>query len=104
MANKWKIPLWLEQEVRERDKSCIYCGTEFVSPKISVKASASWEHIINDATIITRDNIALCCRGCNASKGQKSVSVWLGSQYCIKRGITAQSVAQIAKLAILNGQ
>lgn len=29
------------------------------------------EHIINDAKIIIRENIALCCCGCNASKGQK---------------------------------
>ncbi|AZZ94731.1 HNH endonuclease [Hahella sp. KA22] len=104
MANKWGIPAWLEREVRERDKACVYCGNEFVSPKISAKASASWEHIINDAEIVTRENIARCCRGCNASKGQKSVSDWLETQYCIERGITALTVAPIVKKAIENGQ
>ena len=74
MANSWGIPAWLEEEVRQRDSACVYCGRHFVLANVSVRAAASWEHIINDASLITRENIALCCRGCNASKGQKSVS------------------------------
>lgn len=27
--NNWNIPDWLEQEVRDRDKKCVYCNTEF---------------------------------------------------------------------------
>jgi len=104
MANNWNIPPWLEQEVRERDNVCVYCGNEFLSHKESVKASVSWEHIINDAKIITRDNISLCCRGCNASKGQKQLSIWLQTKYCVERGITQESVAPIIKQAIANGQ
>ena len=104
MANNWNIPAWLEQEVRERDSVCVYCGNEFLPHKESAKASVSWEHIINDAKIITRENIALCCRGCNASKGQKQLSVWLQTKYCIERGITPESVALIIKQAIANGQ
>lgn len=104
MANNWNIPAWLEKEVRERDKVCVYCGNEFVAPKISARSSASWEHIINDAKIITIESIALCCRGCNASKGQKTVSVWLATKYCQYRGITAQTVDPIIKQAIFNGQ
>ena len=103
MANNWNIPDWLEQEVRERDKTCVYCGTEFTPVKVSTKTAASWEHIINDAKIITRENIALCCRGCNASKGQKQLSIWLQSKYCKERGITPESVAPIIKQAIENG-
>jgi len=104
MANNWNIPAWLEQEIRGRDKVCVYCGNEFLHHKESVKASPSWEHIINDAKIITRENISLCCRGCNASKGQKQLSVWLQTKYCIERGITPESVAPIIKQAIANGQ
>lgn len=104
MANTWNIPAWLENEVRERDKSCVYCGVEFTSPKVSRKSAASWEHIINDASRITRENIALCCVGCNASKGQKRLSVWLQSKYCKERGISEETVAPIVKKAIANGQ
>ena len=104
MANNWKIPTWLEEEVRERDKRCVYCGVEFTLPQVSRKSAVSWEHIINDARIITRENIALCCCGCNASKSQKQLSVWLQSKYCIERGINCETVATIVKQAIENGQ
>lgn len=104
MANNWNIPAELEKKIRERDKVCVYCGNEFLSHKVSAKASASWEHIINDASIITIENICLCCRGCNASKGQKQLSVWLQANYCKERGITPDSVAPIIKQAIANGQ
>ncbi len=103
MANNWNIPAWLEKEVSERDKVCVYCAVEFTPAKVSKKTAASWEHIINDSKIITRENIALCCCGCNASKSQKQLSVWLESNYCNERGITSESVAPIIKQAIENG-
>jgi len=104
MANNWNIPDWLEYEVRKRDKACVYCGIEFTSAKVSKKSAASWEHIINNAKIITRENIVLCCCSCNASKGQKQLSIWLQTNYCVDRGITADSVAPIIKQAISKGQ
>jgi hypothetical protein len=104
MANKWNIPEWLEKEVRNRDTSCIYCGVQFAPTNENRRQTASWEHIINDARIITRENIALCCCGCNASKGQKKVSDWLKTKYCKDREITKDSVAPIVKEALKNGQ
>ena len=101
--NIWGIPDWLENEVRARDKKCVYCGVEMLqkmprgSPR---KAAATWEHIINDARIITRDNIALCCSACNSSKGQKTLADWLQSTYCVKRGVNEDTVAQIVKNAL----
>jgi 5-methylcytosine-specific restriction endonuclease McrA len=103
MANNWNIPDWLESEVRARDKKCVYCGVAFTSAKVSKKTAASWEHIVNDELIITRENIALCCCGCNSSKGQKKLSDWLESKYCKARAITPDSVAPIIKLAIAKG-
>ena len=104
MANNWNIPKDLEKQIRDRDTGCVYCGNQFLSHKESVKASMSWEHIINDASIITSENICLCCRGCNASKGQKKLSDWLRTKYCKERGITHETVAPIIKAAIENGQ
>jgi biotin synthase-like enzyme len=98
--NKWKIPDWLEQEVKGRDRRCVYCGIEFGSSKDSKKSMATWEHIINDATIINRENIARCCFACNASKGTKKLSDWLKSDYCKKRGITKDTVAEVVKKAL----
>ena len=103
MANNWNIPRWLEEKVRERDKCCVYCGVEFTPSNLSRKSAASWEHIINDAKIITIENIALCCCSCNASKGQKQLSVWLQSKYCKDHVINAKTVAPIVKQAIERG-
>ncbi|MDG1377509.1 MAG: hypothetical protein P8P56_10945 [Yoonia sp.] len=104
MANKWKIPYWLEVKVRERDVVFVYCGNEFTQSEGAARSQSSWEHVINDASIITEDNIALCCRGCNASKGQRRVSDWLESPYCKIRGVSLETVAPVIKNAIKKGQ
>ena len=74
--NRWGIPDWLEKEVKMRDTACVYCGIKMIGqmpPRGSRKAAATWEHIINDARIITRENIARCCMACNSSKGKKAL-------------------------------
>ena len=100
--NQWSIPEWLEQEVMERDKVCVYCGVEFVSSKESKKRMATWEHIVNDARIITMENISRCCFSCNSSKGAKELSLWLESSYCKNKAITKDAVASVIKQALVN--
>jgi len=97
--NRWKIPDWLEREIIERDRRCVYCGVVFRHRQRSSKRRPSWEHIINDARIVTRENIARCCVACNASKGTKGLEDWLESKYCRTRGITRDSVASVVKSA-----
>ncbi len=106
LMNRWNIPEWLEQEVRDRDKVCVYCGIEMIEqvPKGgSRKAAATWEHIINDEKIITRENIAKCCAACNSSKGTKILSEWINSDYCKKKEITRDTVAPVIKDALDKG-
>lgn len=101
--NRWGIPAWLEKEVRERDKTCVYCGIQMVDkkpPSGSRRSVATWEHIINDASIVTRENIARCCMACNASKGTKDLVDWLHTNYCKTHGITADTVAKVVKQAL----
>jgi hypothetical protein len=98
--NRWRIPDWLEREVIERDRRCVYCGVEFDFTRRERRAKPSWEHIVNDASIITAENIARCCIGCNASKGTKNLAVWLGTPYCQRRGITLESIAPVARFAL----
>jgi 5-methylcytosine-specific restriction endonuclease McrA len=101
--NRWSIPDWLEEEVKERDKSCVYCGIQMIEqmpPSGSRKAVATWEHIINDASIVTRENIVRCCVACNSSKGTKELSNWMQSSYCKKRGINKDTVAEVVKKAL----
>jgi len=73
--NRWGIPKWLEEEVKARDKTCVYCGVqlrEVVPCGGSRKNMVTWEHIINDISIVTCENIARCCAACNSSKGQSN--------------------------------
>lgn len=99
--NRWRIPQWLEKEICARDLACVYCGHIFGTAP-DRRTQPSWEHIVNDATIITRENIARCCRACNSSKGAKVLAQWLGSAYCLRRGISAESVADVVKVALEN--
>ena len=95
--NRWNIPTWLEREIILRDKCCVYCGVVFDAGN-----HPSWEHIVNDARIVTRENISLCCRACNSSKGVKPLEIWLESAYCKRRGITRETVAEVVKSALMN--
>ena len=101
--NRWDIPVWLEKEIRGRDNTCVYCGVQMVEKGPqggSRRAVATWEHIINDATIVTRENIARCCAACNSSKGTKDLIYWLQSDYCTTHGITENTVAKVLKDAL----
>jgi hypothetical protein len=102
--NRWNIPAWLEEEVMARDTACVYCGVDFTSPTTLRGARASWEHIANDATIITRENIARCCMSCNASKGTKTLESWLRSKYCQRKGINQHTVAATVRMALSGGK
>ena len=95
--NRWNIPDWLEQEVLARDSNCVFCRVDFALPGSTRGAKPSWEHIVNDAGMITRENIARCCMSCNASKGAKELRVWLESKYCKRKGISEESVAQVVR-------
>ena len=74
-------------------------GIGFTVQSANRRDRPSWEHISNDARIITRENIARCCIGCNASKGTKNLVEWLESTYCKTRGITRVSVASVVRSA-----
>jgi hypothetical protein len=98
--NRWNIPAALEAEILARDRACIYCGQDFSLPALTRGTKPSWEHIINDERIVTRENIARCCMSCNSSKGAKELEKWLESKYCKRKQIHRQSVTQIVRTAL----
>jgi len=70
---------------------------QFFDFNVTYKTRPTWEHIINDIRINGPDNIALCCGSCNASKGAKLLTEWLGGNYCLIKGITKDKVATVVK-------
>ncbi|OGK22025.1 hypothetical protein A3C23_02990 [Candidatus Roizmanbacteria bacterium RIFCSPHIGHO2_02_FULL_37_13b] len=93
--NKWNIPSNLEDKIRDRDKFCVYCHSEF--NRNSYTKRATWEHIDNNAKNISETNIALCCASCNASKGTKKILSWFNAPFCRKNKINMESVADMVK-------
>jgi hypothetical protein len=98
--NRWNIPTWLEREVLARDAACVYCRLDFSLPGATRGARPCWEHIVNDASLVTRQNIARCCMSCNASKGNRELRQWLASSYCTRKGIAESTVAPVVRDAL----
>lgn len=101
MSNRWGIPREIEKYAVERDLLCVYCGVDFSINHESRKTQPTWEHIVNDIRISTKENIALCCTSCNASKGAKLLEDWLKSAYCKERNISKDTVAEVIKNALI---
>jgi hypothetical protein len=99
-VNRWKIPAELELCIIERDPQCVYCAVSFALLTPRRGQRPSWEHIVNDARIVTKENIARCCMSCNASKGAKSLNSWLASNYCQLKGIHEGSVSPVVRDAL----
>ena len=97
-ARRWKIPRDVALIALARDTCCIYCQKAF--DYADRRSKPSWEHIVNDATLAEPWNIALCCVGCNASKGARGLADWLETAYCAERLIIAESIAQVARAAL----
>lgn len=97
MANRWGIPKDVENFVKQRDTSCVYCGISFLNSITTYKTRPTWEHIINDIRINGINNIALCCGSCNASKGTKILEDWFAGKYCKTKGISKESVGAVVK-------
>lgn len=95
MSNTYGISEQVEKEIRGRDKACVYCH---ISVKRTSRArGATIEHFNNDGPYAEKYNVAICCRGCNSSKGTKTLLAWFETPYCKKKKIDAKSVARPVK-------
>lgn len=105
MAKKnFGIPDNVLAEIRARDKSCVYCHKIMIDPYQTQKSkdSATIEHLNSDPPFhwsdgLREDGIAICCGSCNSSRGQKRLTDWFKSRYCIDRNINADTVADPVK-------
>ncbi|UTC67828.1 MULTISPECIES: HNH endonuclease [unclassified Treponema] len=88
--NNYNIPADLEEKIRNRDNKCVYCSKSFDTDE-------TIEHIDNDVKNISENNIAICCRACNSSKGNRLLHEWLNTNYCKKRNINIETVSDVIK-------
>jgi len=95
MANSYGISDRDERTIRARDKCCVYCGVRL--KRRPWRHSATIEHFNNNGPFTRLWNIAMCCRGCNSSKGTHKLSIWLASVYCRKKKIGYDSVADVVR-------
>ena len=100
VAGRWNIPPEMAKRVIARDRACVYCGCAMIriaKPGQSRRLVATWEHIDNDVGNVCDENICLCCMSCNSSKGARSLSEWFARDYCRKKNINAQTVADVVR-------
>jgi hypothetical protein len=98
MSNRYGIPEEDEKEIRARDKACVFCHASLKRPSRARRASeATIEHFSNEGPLRKKYNLAICCRGCNSSKGTKRLLAWFKTPYCRKRKINEKTVAKPVK-------
>jgi hypothetical protein len=92
MSNTYGISEQDEREIRARDKTCVYC--QKLMKKSRRSFGATIEHFNNDGPFDEKYNVAICCRGCNSSKGTKKLLDWLQTDYCGKKNINVKTVSK----------
>ncbi len=102
--NKYGLPEKELDEIRKRDKKCVYCHKKMINP-ISEGSRKEWATIEHLNHLPPWDNIstvAICCGSCNSSRRDKKITEWFKSAYCIDRNINHNTVAKIVKEYIDN--
>ena len=92
MSNRYGISEKDEQEIRARDKTCVYCRKLMKKSRRSF--GATMEHFNNDGPFNEKHSIAICCRGCNSSRGAKELLAWFATDYCRKKNINVKTVSK----------
>ena len=83
---------WIRRSTRlaiyHRDRFlCVYCGIDPILPDAHIPLYAerlTLDHVVNDGGH-DPSNLVTCCRGCNDSKGKRSLLAWLrqGVSTCV---------------------
>ncbi len=111
MSNHFCIPKEIEDRIRDRDITCVYCHKPMKEyahgPR---KDMAQIEHLNFDGPFywtdsckkgyvggLKEEDLAICCGSCNPSRGVIKLAVWFEGDYCKKRNINKESVAECVK-------
>jgi hypothetical protein len=105
MSNSFGISRQDEEELRARDKTCVYCR-KVMRTHAEIKATrgkradeATIEHLNFAGPFYVRDglqveDLVICCRGCNSSRGERRLSDWFKQDYCVSRNINEGTVSE----------
>ena len=102
MSNKYGIPNKDEEEIRARDKICVYCRKTmkaYPNTKGTPGDKATIEHLNFAPPFywtdgLKKSDLVICCGSCNASRGKKELLNWFKKQYCLDRNINKDTVAE----------
>jgi 5-methylcytosine-specific restriction endonuclease McrA len=98
MSNTYGISGDVERQIRARDKTCVYCDVSMKQwPHKRDRSEATIEHFNNRGPFRKKYNLAICCRGCNSSKGTETLLTWFKKAYCKKKNIREETVARPVK-------
>jgi hypothetical protein len=105
MANQFGIPQEVERRLRQRFKVCAYCRREmqeYPGVKGCPSDKATIEHLNWNGPFrwskgLKEEDLVICCGSCNSSRGQKLLTAWFASSYCLQRGIAASTVTEEVK-------
>lgn len=110
MTTKHGIPQKQLDVIFARDKACVYCHKQMITPYDITNRSnsvtiehlnhrADWDSVqdfVSNNTPVY-SIIALCCGSCNSSRGSKSLSEWFQAEYCRMRNIEQSTVSEVVR-------
>lgn len=96
MSNEYGIPVRDEKDIRERDKTCVYCRKVMIDHSENGRRSdwSTIEHFNSLPPWNDPSTVAICCWSCNSSRGDKKLLDWFKTPYCFKRNINEKTVAE----------
>lgn len=92
-------------KIRARDKTCVYCGREFLTGKDRgtiehLNHRKNWDSVgcyYRKGKPVS-EIMAIACWECNCgSRKDSPLHEWFQSKYCLEKGINYQSVAQVVR-------
>jgi len=105
-VNKYKLPEEALNRIRKRDKECVYCHGEmkkYDHVKGTPHDKATIEHLNTEKPWDNPSTVVICCGSCNSSRGKKELVDWFKGEYCIKKKINKNEVAEPVKNYLIRG-
>jgi hypothetical protein len=92
MKNNYGLPKKSLEVIFKRDEFCVYCHKNM--NKIGDRRDwPTIEHLNYLPPWNNPETVVICCWSCNSSRGNKPITKWFESRYCLEREINIDSVS-----------